>query len=1092
MNVMANGKWQDSKDWPLKRSFLQHLTSAISLVPFAMLFAVSAQAVTSSPNYWITGYYSDNNSVESISQIPWGDYTHIIDFGAAPGVDGNGDGNGTVENHYLVPSDNYAIVAAAHAAGKKVLVCVKDNDEHLNAFAQATAPSLLPTFVSAIANYVTTYGFDGVDIDWEQNINTSQNIDLISRLRAAMPTKLITMAAGDWSGPVAYPSQANLDQIDVMCYDMALSGPGPNIIWHHAAVLQAGNSSLSSCDWRVRALTSAGVAPSKISVGLPFYGYVWNGGTQPLRSGTMSGTQYYYSAIVANSTWWQPANKQYDSIHKANYLSIPSANQFVTYLDTQAIQDYVAWGMSQGFGGFMAYTLHYEFLSGQSGNAQYPFSTVLFQNVFPTGPTAPTYPVITPAVPPAVNQGAPFQFQADAAGAWSCSGTDASGAVTACRGSIDPRTGLYTAPATVSAQQSYGGFQVLPNNHIFNTRIDSLPVNANSAAWISESGTSSLRYETGFPVNYVNGLTPTQSIGFYYTPGNNGLFQIPAYPGAEIEGGWLTRTNGNIDHHLETIDITNGTFQEMYQYYPPGTNSACPTCASASGIRYSNSTYDLPNAQGGGTDAAGLYLMPLTLHPQELEQAIATGGTITHALRMTLQNGYILGSGASRHIWPATAESFAGGGVIPYGARFRLKASFNTAPFSPIAQILLTQLKQYGIILADGGTGWAVTGPDPGKLPVAYVNAFTEIFNASIAPSNFEAVDESGLMISDTSGKTTRNREIVTFTRASDFATASMDVALTGVTVNVPHDILYMQAGIAPQQLTAFVNGGAHNTVTWSMNPSVGTLSVGGLYTPPATSATIQTTNVTATSTDNASVAAKMTIAIYPNGPIRLIPAQSNLESSFSNSNYTDTHGNLWLNGIGGDGSYGYDNGGTWPNIPDITLYKVPVGGNGGSVDLRFDILVPNGTYQITGKFASQGTAPGNEVFSIEANGVTSVSNLDVYVAAGGQHMPLDEVSTLTVTNGELSYVLRPGPNTSAYNAATISSLQIIPISVASSPCDVNGDGATNVSDVQAEVNQALGISACANDINQDGSCNVIDVQRVVNAALGGPCVVGP
>jgi len=48
---------------------------------------------------------------------------------------------------------------------------------------------------------------------------------------------------------------------------------------------------------------------------------------------------------------------------------------------------------------------------------------------------------------------------------------------------------------------------------------------------------------------------------------------------------------------------------------------------------------------------------------------------------------------------------------------------------------------------------------------------------------------------------------------------------------------------------------------------------------------------------------------------------------------------------------------------------------------------------------------------------------------------------------------------------------------------------ATNVVDVQLEVNQALGVAPCASDINKDGQCNVIDVQRVVNAALGGACV---
>jgi len=57
------------------------------------------------------------------------------------------------------------------------------------------------------------------------------------------------------------------------------------------------------------------------------------------------------------------------------------------------------------------------------------------------------------------------------------------------------------------------------------------------------------------------------------------------------------------------------------------------------------------------------------------------------------------------------------------------------------------------------------------------------------------------------------------------------------------------------------------------------------------------------------------------------------------------------------------------------------------------------------------------------------------------------------------------------------------------SPCDVNGDGTTNVVDVQQEVNMALGATNCTADINKDATCNIIDVQRVVNAALGGTCV---
>src|SRR5206468_6084491 len=109
-------------------------------------------------------------------------------------------------------------------------------------------------------------------------------------------------------------------------------------------------------------------------------------------------------------------------------------------------------------------------------------------------PSASGPVVITPSVPPAVNQGTTFQFQANAAGTWSCSGTDSSGVATACKGNIDSSTGVYSAPAKVTSQQSVGGYQLLPNNHIFNTRVDSFPVNGNSATWIAGAGTHNVIY----------------------------------------------------------------------------------------------------------------------------------------------------------------------------------------------------------------------------------------------------------------------------------------------------------------------------------------------------------------------------------------------------------------------------------------------------------------------------------------------------------------------------------------------------------------------------------------------------------------------
>jgi len=510
---------------------------------------------------------------------------------------------------------------------------------------------------------------------------------------------------------------------------------------------------------------------------------------------------------------------------------------------------------------------------------------------------------------------------------------------------------------------------------------------------------------------------------FLYTPGNNGSFQIPKYPIARMESGWFSPPFSGVDRHLLAIDTTTGTFQEMYNYYVAGGNTSCLTCTSQSQIRYSNSTYGLPNSQGGGVDSAGLYVMPLTLRLQEMEQAFATGGTIKHALRMTLQNGYICGSSianacggnatGARHIWPATAEAFAGGGVVPYGARFRLKASFDISKFSVIAQILLTQLKQYGLILADGGTGWA-TQPEETRWPAAYRAAFNEIGGAGIGPSNFEAVDESGLEVSPTSGFTTTAEKVIATDVSNPANTASQQVALTGVTITLPKDSINIQAGTPAQQFTAFINGSSNTNITWTMSPAVGTLTSGGLYTPPANVVAAIVTTVTATSVADASVTATMILTVLPGGTIRLVLGQS--------SPYTDANGNVWQNEVGDDGCRPYDNGGAWPATPDITLYKIACfSGN----DIRFDITVQNGNYQITAKFAETETvAVGDRLMDLEANGNVVNSNVDIYASAGGmKNTPVDFVIPVTVANGQLSFVVRHVKG----DFTIISALQIAP-----------------------------------------------------------------
>lgn len=625
---------------------------------------------------------------------------------------------------------------------------------------------------------------------------------------------------------------------------------------------------------------------------------------------------------------------------------------------------------------------------------------IAFLLVLLAGIPASAQVLITPSAPPAVNEGTTFKFAANVPVTWSCPG---------CAGSVDP-DGTYHAPQSVTPQQSYGGYQLLPNDHVFNTRIDSLPANSTSATWIAGAGTGHVNYLPTFPVNYVNSSTPAQSMVFQYTPANNGTFQISPYPFARIQSGWFSLPFGGWDRHFFAINTDTGVFQEMYNYYAAGANSACGTCTSQSGVIYHNTDYALP--ANGSTNAAGTFIMPLTLRLQEWENAVATNGTINHALAMTLSNGYIQLHGK---IWPATATTSAGGGVIPYGARFRLKSNYNISGFSAAAQVLLKQLKEYGLILTDGGLNWLVA-IEYTRWPATYYNALNEIGGANIQPSNFEVVDESGLEVSASSGVTTGGEKVVATSITNPTLTASQRVVLTGVTLTLPKDQLYIQVGAPAQQLVAYTNGSSNTGVTWTMNPMVGSLTSGGMYTPPGSVTSVTTTTVTATSSANSAVSATMPLTVFPAGSIRIVNGQS--------KPYTDTHGNVWANMTGDDGGFQYDNGGSFPNVPDITLYKIAYNSYDSGGDLRFDFYVPNGNYNITAKNASQTCAPG-ELMSFEAQGIVVYRDADVYLLAGGCHLPHDFSLSATVTNGLLSFVIRTG-STTVYNAH-VEALEIDP-----------------------------------------------------------------
>ncbi len=287
--------------------------------------------------------------------------------------------------------------------------------------------------------------------------------------------------------------------------------------------------------------------------------------------------------------------------------------------------------------------------------------------------------------------------------------------------------------------QSLGGCAMFPADNVWNARVDSLPLDPNSATYITTIGANAAFHPDfgtnpiyGIPYNLVNGSQPKVPILFGEGASESDPSPYPIPPNALIEGG----SSSSGDRHVLVVDTTNCILYEMYSSYPQNDGS---WTAFAGAVYHLNSDALRP-LTWTSADAAGLPILPGLVRYDEI-----LAGEIKHALRFTVPLT------RKAFLWPARhqASTQTGSQYPPMGQRFRLKSSFDVSRASPAGQIILTAMKKYGIILADNGSAWYVTGVSDSRWND------TQMHNdfLSIHGSDFEAVDESGLMVNVNSGQ---------------------------------------------------------------------------------------------------------------------------------------------------------------------------------------------------------------------------------------------------------------------------------------------------------------------------------------------------
>jgi len=297
--------------------------------------------------------------------------------------------------------------------------------------------------------------------------------------------------------------------------------------------------------------------------------------------------------------------------------------------------------------------------------------------------------------------------------------------------------------------------KILPSNNILNTPIDNLPVDANSDIYVQTIGPSiSLHPDfgagqwngapIGIPYILVPGTQPKVNITFDYSDESEpGPYPIP--PDAPIEGG----PNSTGDRHVLIIDKDNCILYEIYSAYP---NNDGTWNAGSGAIHDLNSNKLRPDGWTSA-DAAGLPILPLLLRYDEVHK-----GEINHAIRFTVPNTQ------RAYIWPARhlASTKADKKYPPMGIRFRLKNNYDITKFSTENQVILKALKKYGMILADNGSAWYITGAPDARWNDNDLNQLK-----TLKGSDFEAVDVSSLIVDINSGEARQETSVYTLKEES-------------------------------------------------------------------------------------------------------------------------------------------------------------------------------------------------------------------------------------------------------------------------------------------------------------------------------------
>ncbi len=359
---------------------------------------------------WVMGYWAVWQAAQDpLAHVAWSDMTHAaIAFvePRAPGATSSASPYATLDSNNAVANLGATgmldFARAARAGGAHPILSLGGAGAGAG-FAAAASSANRAQFVSEAIAACAKWGYDGLDLDWEDQIAIADFQSLVLALRAAAPSGfIITIPVGAVNNNLGIDAATGamwaavkdaVDQINVMTYTGSGNYPGW-VVWYLDALMGAGADHPVDVASSLAAYAALGIPKSKLGAGIGFYGRAVGAPvTAALQSyGTAAvyedDTKLSYGNIAHYFVGHGGEVSHWDATAMTTWLSWPSefhpawtdqfpgdqgpATQFLTYEDTATVMAKGSWIRANGYGGAIIWTIN--------EGVQYPYGADGYAN----------------------------------------------------------------------------------------------------------------------------------------------------------------------------------------------------------------------------------------------------------------------------------------------------------------------------------------------------------------------------------------------------------------------------------------------------------------------------------------------------------------------------------------------------------------------------------------------------------------------------------------------------------------------------------------------------------------------------------------